>query len=97
MIKFSGLITEKKELGGALINKIERLTDRNNHNEARKVLAAAMGDKRFAKAYAAMEELNVALGYLPPELGKLRDRLDKKLFIQAKKMYSDYEQIHGAF
>ena len=97
MIKLSGLITEKKELGGALINKIERLTDRNNHNEARKVLAAAMGDKRFAKAYAAMEELNVALGYLPPELGKLRDRLDKKLFIQAKKMYSDYEQIHGAF
>jgi len=97
MIKLSGLITEKKELGGALINKIERLTDRNNHNEARRVLAAAMGDKRFAKAYAAMEELNVALGYLPPELGKLRDRLDKKLFIQAKKMYSDYEQIHGAF
>jgi hypothetical protein len=39
----------------------------------------------------------VALGYLPPELGKLRDRLDKKLFAQAKKMYSDYEQIHGAF
>jgi hypothetical protein len=97
MIKLSGLITEKKELGGALINKIERLTDRNNHNEARKVLASAMGDKRFAKAYAAMEELNVALGYLPPELGKLRDRLDKKLFIQAKKTYSDYEQIHGAF
>ena len=97
MIKLSGLITEKKELGGALINKIERLTDRNNHNEARRVLAAAMGDKRFAKAYAAMEELNVALCYLPPELGKLRDRLDKKLFIQAKKMYSDYEQIHGAF
>ena len=97
MIKLSGLITEKKELGGALINKIERLTDRNNHNEARKVLAAAMGDKRFAKAYAGMEEINIALGYLPPELGKLRNRLDKKLFIQAKKTYSDYEQIHGAF
>ena len=97
MIKLSGLITEKKELGGALINKIERLTDRNNHNEARKVLAAAMGAKRFAKAYAAMEELNVALGYLPPELGKLRDRLDKKLFAQAKKMYSDYDAISGAF
>ena len=97
MIKLSGLITEKKELGGALINKIERLTDRNNHNEARRVLAAAMGDKRFAKAYAAMEELNVALGYLPPELGKLRNRMDKKLFAQAKKTYSDYEQIHGAF
>ena len=100
MIKLSGLITEKKELGGALINKIERLTDRNNHNEARRVLALAMkgGDtKRYAQAYAGMEEINIALGYLPPELGKLRNRLDKKLFIQAKKTYSDYEQIHGAF
>jgi hypothetical protein len=97
MIKLKHILTEKKELGGALINKIERLTDRNNHNEARKVLAAAMGDKRFAKAYAGMEEISIALGYLPPELGKLRNRLDKKLFIQAKKTYSDYEQIHGAF
>ena len=97
MIKLSGLITEKKELGGALINKIERLTDRNNHNMARRVLAIAMGDKRFAQAYAGMEEINIALGYLSPEMRKLRDRMDKKLFKQAKKTYSDYEQIHGAF
>ena len=97
MIKLKQILTEKKELGGALINKIERLTDRNNHNEARRVLAAAMGDKRFAQAYAGMEEINIALGYLSPEMRKLRDRMDKKLFKQAKKTYSDYEQIHGAF
>ena len=97
MIKLKHILTEKKELGGALINKIERLTDRNNHNLARRVLAIAMGDKRFAQAYAGMEEINIALGYLSPEMRKLRDRMDKKLFKQAKKTYSDYEQIHGAF
>ena len=97
MIKLSGLITEKKELGGALINKIERLTDRNSHNMSRRVLAMAMGNKKFAQAYAGMEEINIALGYLSPEMRKLRDRMDKKLFKQAKKTYSDYEQIHGAF
>ena len=97
MIKLKHILTEKKELGGALINKIERLTDRNNHNMARRVLAIAMGDKRFAQAYAGMEEINIALGYLSPEMRKLRDRMDKKLFKQAKKTYSDYEQIHGAF
>ena len=96
MIKLSGLITEKKELGGALINKIERLTDRNNHNMSRRVLAMAMGNKKFAQAYAGMEEITTALGYLPPELGKLRNKLDKELFAQAKKMYSDYDAIHGA-
>ena len=65
MIKLSGLITEKKELGGALINKIERFTDRNYHTEARMELAKAVGDK--------------------------------KLFAQAKKVFSDYDAISGAF
>ena len=97
MIKLKHILTEKKELGGALINKIERLTDRNDHNMSRRVLAMAMGNKKFAQAYAGMEEITIALGYLPPELGKLRNRMDKKLFAQAKKMYSDYEQIHGVF
>ena len=54
MIKLSGLITEKKELGGALINKIERLTDRNNHTRARAELARHIGDKRLIKAYEGL-------------------------------------------
>ena len=100
MIKLKHILTEKKELGGALINKIQRLTDRNSHNMSRRVLALAMKGsdmKRFTQAYAGMEEINIALGYLSPEMRKLRDRMDKKVFAQAKKMYSDYEQIHGAF
>jgi hypothetical protein len=97
MIKLAGLITEKKELGGALINKIERLTDSNNHNMARRVLAMAMGNKKLASVYGSMEEINVALGHLPPELSKLRNKLDKDLFKQAKKTYSDYDVIHGVF
>ena len=97
MIKLKHILTEKKELGGALINKIERLTDSNNHNMARRVLAMAMRNKKLAQAYAGMEEINIALGYQPPELSELRNRLDKKLFIQARKTYSDYDSIHSAF
>ena len=97
MIKLKNILTEKKELGGALINKIERLTDRNNHNMSRRVLAMAMGNKNLAKIYAGLEELNVAFGYLTPELKKVRMKVDKELFAQAKKTYSDYEQIHGVF
>ena len=55
MIKLKHILTEKKELGGALINKIERLTDRNDHNMSRRVLAMAMGNKKYAQAYAGME------------------------------------------
>ena len=97
MIKLAGLITEKKELGGALINKIERLTDSNYHSMARRVLAMAMGNKKLARIYAALEEINQVWGYMTPGLVHARDRADKDLFKQAKKMYSDYDAIHGVF
>ena len=97
MIKLKNILTEKKVLGGSTIYQIDKATDRNNHNEARRLLAVAMGNKKLAKVYAGMEEINIALGHLPPELKKLRVKMDKELFKQAKKMYSDYEQIHGAF
>ena len=97
MIKLKNILTEKKELGGAMIKKIDMATDRNNHNEARRLLAVAMGNKKLAKVYTAIEDLNMALGHLPPELSKLRNKLDKDLFKQAKKTYSDYEQISGVF
>ena len=97
MIKLKQILTEKKELGGAIINKIDRLTDSNNHNMARRVLAVAMGNKKLAKVYAGMEEINMALGHLPPELSKLRLKLDKELFKQSYSKYSDHNVIVGVF
>ena len=97
MIKLKHIILEKKELGGAIINKIDRATDSNNHNEARRILAVAMGNKKLAKAYVAIEDLNMALGHLPPELSKLRLKLDKELFKQSYSKYSDHNVIVGVF
>ena len=96
MIKLSGLITEKKELGGALINKIERLTDRNNHNEARLELAKQMKLKNLVKAYEALMVLHDIFNQMN-ELMHAREKLDKMLFTQAKRTYSDYDAISGAF
>ncbi len=50
MIKLKHILTEKKELGGAMIEKIRLLTDRNNHNEARLTLAKEMKAKNLIKA-----------------------------------------------
>ena len=98
MEKHSGrMLTEKKELGGAIINKIDRATDRNDHNEARRILAVAMGNKKLAKVYTAIEDLNMALGNLPPELSKLRIKMDKELFKQSYSKYSDHNVIVGVF
>ena len=88
-------LTEKSELGGALINKIEQLTDRNAHTEARMTLAKEV-DKNLWKAY---EGLNAAQNYLrrANETNIVRNVLDKKLFAYAKKKFSDYYSIERAF
>ena len=95
MIKLKEILTEKKELGGALINKIERLTDVNNHTEARIILAKEE-DKKLEQAYKG---LNIVQDYLrrANETNIARNALDKKLFAYAKKKFSDYDSIERAF
>ena len=89
-------VTEKKELGGALINKIERLTDVNNHNEARLVLAKEMKLRILVKGYESLIVLHTIFNQMN-ELMSARHKLDKMLFAQAKRVYSDYDQIYGSF
>ena len=96
MIKLKTILTEKRELGGAMIDKIYNLTDRNAHNMARETLAKAMGSRVLVKNYQALSTLHTLFRDMN-DLKDARARLDKMLFAQAKKMYSDYEQIHGAF
>ena len=96
MIKLSGLVTEKKELGGAYINQIERLTDRNNHTRARAELARHIGDKRLIKAYEGLMYVEDLLRDSNDTSGA-RSRLDKMLFYKAKKMYSNFDDIYKAF
>ena len=89
-------ITEKKELGGAYINQIERLADRNNHTRARAELARHIGDKRLIKAYEGLMYVEDLLRDAN-NTAKARARLDKMLFYKAEKMFSDYDAISGAF
>ena len=96
MIKLKHIISEKKELGGALINKIDDLTDKNAHNMARLTLAKAMRNRILMKNYEALMILHTKFRDMN-DLKSARDRLDKELFAQAKKMYSDYDIIHNAF
>ena len=92
------LIAEKKELGGAMINTIDRLTDSNNHNEARLQLAKSFLGKNspLVKGYESLISLHNLLGDMNT-LMKAREKLDKILFAGAKRMYSDYDAIQGVF
>ena len=96
MIKLKTILTEKKELGGAMIDKIYNLTDRNAHNMARETLAKAMGSRVLVKNYQALSTLHTLFRDMN-DLKDARARLDKMLFDQAKKMYDNYDDIYGAF
>lgn len=90
------MLTEKYELGGAGINIIDNLTDKNNHTEARLVLARQLGNKKLVKAYEGLIAVQDILNRAN-EISKARDALDKILFSQAKKTFDDYNIIMGVF
>ena len=96
MMKLKSLLTEKKELGGVMINKISNLTDRNAHNMARETLAKAMGSRVLVKNYQALSTLHTLFRDMN-DLKDARARLDKMLFAQAEKMYSDYKDIYNSY
>ena len=96
MMKLKNLLLEKKELDSSIVSKIQSLTSRNAHNMAREVLAKAIGSKVLQKNYAALSTLHTLFRDMN-DLKDARARLDKMLFAQAKTMYDNYNDIHGAF
>jgi hypothetical protein len=55
-----------------------------------------MRNRKLEKGYRAVETLANMFNQMN-ELMKAREKLDKMLFTQAKKMYSNYDDIYGAF
>ena len=96
MIKLKNILTEAKELPQKEIDFIAKLTDQNNHNSARLQLAQLMRNRNLEKGYRAIQTLANMFNQMN-ELKKAREKLDKMLFTQAKKMYSNYDDIYGAF
>ena len=96
MIKLKNILSEKKDLHQVHIDKIAALTDRNNHTKARMFLAQMVGDKKLVKMYGHIFELSLYLRDMS-KLNVARDRLDKELFRQAERKFSNFKDIHGAF
>ena len=97
MVKLKTLLTEKKELDSESIKYMRLLTDRNNHTEARYRLALQMKNKKLMKLYSSIIDIQDAYGSLPMDVSKFRQSLEKELMSQAKRMYSNYDEISKAF
>ncbi len=78
--------------------EIAKLTDDNNHSEARILGAQILKDKKLEKVYTAIKDIHSYFGYLPSELSKLRYEIDKEMFKIAKSKLGDkFEEFKGSF
>ena len=94
MIKLKEILTEKKELNKVHIDKLEALTDRNNHTKARMFLAQMMRNKKLVKMYEHIDALHIFFRDMN-DLKEARTRLDKILFKQAEKEFSNFKDIYN--
>jgi hypothetical protein len=88
-------LTEKKELGGASIEKIRMLTQYNNHTMARYELAKMVGSKQHMKFYQGIIDIQDVVGSLPRGLSMVRNDMEKPFMNLLKKKFSNYDIIHG--
>ena len=93
--KNEGKLNEKRELPSNGLQKISKLTDRNNHTEARRLLSSWMGDHRLSSFYEAMGTLNKVFQGYPSELQKLMKKMEKQLYKSIKRSYANAEEIIG--
>ena len=86
----------KRNENDQAIAAVEKFTQRNNHTEARLHLATLMGNKRLAKFYNAMHELRDVFNGYGPELSKLNQKMEKELYKQLYRTYSNYDDIYNS-
>ena len=93
----ASFLMEARELDPKAVNYMKQLTARNNHTMARYQLALQMKNKRLMKLYSSIIDIQDAYGSLPMDVSNFRMSLEKELMSQAKRMYSNYDEISKAF
>ena len=89
-------IVEKKEMNPKVIEKIAKLTDRNDHNESLLVLAKEMRDKEAVKLLNSIKDMHKVYNHMPQELLTLRNRVFDNLMRQSSSKYSNHKDVYGA-
>ena len=97
MIKLKHILTEKKDLAPNIIADLAKMTDRNNHTEARRDLASHMKNLKFQHIYQSINMIQNKEGHMPRNLIKYRDDVDKQFFSLVKRKYGNYNDINSAF
>jgi len=89
-------IVEKKEMNPKVIEKIAKLTDRNDHNESLLLLAKELKDREAIKLLGNIKDMHKVYGHMPQELIGLRNKVFDNLMRQSKSKYANHDDVYGA-
>ena len=89
-------LQEKTALDQKVVDKIYKLTDRNDHNASVILLARMLNDKRAIKLMNHIVAIHKVRNDMSGLIVVRREILDD-LLNQAKKKYSNYDDIYGSF
>jgi hypothetical protein len=81
-------IMDLKQLESILVD-VSSLTEDNDHTQARlKIAEEILKDKKLARNYQSIECLNSHYGYMEPNLGNIRNDLDRELYSKLESKFS---------
>ena len=98
MIKLKDILTEATKLDQKHLDKLNKMTQSNNHLGARTHLSYYVegGNKgKFFKYYDAASKINDVFGHTPPELSKLNQKMEKQFYKAIKKKFANSAEIIG--
>ena len=91
-------LNEKKKLDQKHLDKLNKMTQSNNHLGARTHLSYYLEGGnigKFFKFYDAASQINVVFGHTPPELSKLNQKMEKEFYKAIKKKFANSAEVIG--
>ena len=99
-----GIVTGKPKVNEVkdttqIIEKVAKLTDRNDHTGAVIELATFLNDTKSVKLLQAIQTIHTIEGSMPSEISKYRDSILKDLMNKFKSKYGSdaAKEVNGAF
>ncbi len=77
-----------------VIKKIAKMTDQNDHTQARIEIAKVLKDKKAVSDLEKVDAEHKRIGHIPYNLIRDRDAVEKKLLKQVKASYVNSNDVH---
>jgi len=91
------MIAEAKEFPQSEVDKLEKMTDVNDHNGSVLYLAKMMKERKVIKMMELLIQMHKAGGHMTSDMINIRKGLLDTILLKAKSQYSNYKDVYNAF